>query len=537
MPEPPSEQSLCYAPRGLCQCLGNEFPANCHVIRRFVPRLAESVSMSLSAHHLADDDRASIATLPLGVGVGVFGLLLIAGNRLLVDPDTFWQVAIGRWIAENRAVPVTDVFSFTMHGQPWISTQWLAQVMFAQADAVWGWNGIVVLTSLSIALTFGLLARFLNNRLSDVATLILLSLAFVIALPHLLARPHALALPVMVAWVAVMLSASERREAPSLPFVALMALWANLHGSFVFGLMLIAPIALDAVLSAGPRARKQLVMRWATFAFFAVIASFATPYGWNSLFAARNILALGEALTLIREWTPASFATFSPFEGVILAALGLALYKGVTFPPMRIVLLLGLLHMALAHVRNADVFALLTPMMMAAPLAAHFGRRGEIRTAPQSLAFAVLAMAAVGLTAGVPSIVRYAPAKEIAPELAATALKQTNAQRVFNDYDFGGYLISRGVKTYIDGRTELYGEHFMVQHNRASALQKPAEFFELLDAYKIDATFLRTQTAGAQLLDLVEGWQKVYGDDIAVVHIRKLGARTVMPLEIRPALN
>lgn len=493
--------------------------------------------MSLSTHHLAERDRATIATLPLWVGVGVFGLLLVAGNRLLVDPDTFWQVAIGRWIVAHREVPLVDAFSFTMQGQPWISTQWLAQVLYAQADAFWGWTGVVVLTALSLALTFALLARFLENRLGDVATLILLSLAFVIALPHLLARPHALALPVMVAWVGVLLSASERREVPSLVFAALMALWANLHGSFVFGLMLVAPIALDGVVSAGPRARKQLVVRWGVFALVALAASCLTPYGWNSLLAARSILNLGEALTLIREWTPASFATFSPFEGVLLAALGLALYTGVTFPPMRIVLLLGLLHMALAHVRNADVFALLTPMVMAAPLAARFGRRGDIRTSPQSLAFSILAMAAVALTSGVTSMMSYAPAKEIAPAAAVTALKQTNATRVFNDYDFGGYLISRGVPTYIDGRTELYGEHFMMQHNRASALQKPAEFFELLDAYKIDATFLRTQTAGAQLLDLVEGWQKVYGDDIAVVHIRKPGARTVMPLEIRPALN
>jgi hypothetical protein len=31
--------------------------------------------------------------------------------------------------------------------------------------------------------------------------------------------------------------------------------------------------------------------------------------------------------------------------------------------------------------------------------------------------------------------------------------------RVFNDYDFGGYLIANGVAPFIDGRTELYGEN------------------------------------------------------------------------------
>ena len=56
-----------------------------------------------------------------------------AGNRLLIDPDTMWQITVGQWILDHRAVPETDVYSFTMRGQPWISTQWLAQVVFAKS--------------------------------------------------------------------------------------------------------------------------------------------------------------------------------------------------------------------------------------------------------------------------------------------------------------------------------------------------------------------------------------------------------------------
>ena len=71
--------------------------------------------------------------LPLWVGIGVYALFLLGGNRLLIDPDTMWQVTVGQWILDHRAVPETDVFSFTMRGQPWISTQWLAQVVFAKS--------------------------------------------------------------------------------------------------------------------------------------------------------------------------------------------------------------------------------------------------------------------------------------------------------------------------------------------------------------------------------------------------------------------
>ena len=96
--------------------------------------------------------------------------------------------------------------------------------------------------------------------------------------------------------------------------------------------------------------------------------------------------------------------------------------------------------------------------------------------------------------------------------------------RVFNDYDFGGYLIANGVAPFIDGRTELYGEKFFVDHNAASGLMEPENLFRLLEQYKIEATLMRTQSAATKLLDHIDGWQKVYADDIATIHVRKAGA-------------
>src|ERR1700739_4435682 len=95
--------------------------------------------------------------LPLWVGVGIYVLFLLAGNRLLIDPDTLWQITVGQWILDHRALPETDVFSFTRQGKPWISTQWLAQVAYAKAFSLAGWAGPVVLAATAIAATFALL--------------------------------------------------------------------------------------------------------------------------------------------------------------------------------------------------------------------------------------------------------------------------------------------------------------------------------------------------------------------------------------------
>ena len=92
--------------------------------------------MTLSVAHTTEDASPLRGLLPLWVGVGIYALFLLAGNRLLIDPDTMWQITVGQWIIDHRAVPETDVYSFTMRGQPWISTQWLAQVLYAKAYAL-----------------------------------------------------------------------------------------------------------------------------------------------------------------------------------------------------------------------------------------------------------------------------------------------------------------------------------------------------------------------------------------------------------------
>ena len=480
--------------------------------------------MTLSVAHPTEAAHPLRGLLPLWVGVSIYALFLLAGNRLLIDPDTMWQVTVGQWILDHRAVPETDVYSFTMRGQPWISTQWLAQVMYARVFAAFGWSGPVVLAASAISATFALLAKFLNRRLSESTTLVFIAAALALTVPHLLARPHVLALPVMVAWVGGMMSAADRSSAPSLWLTPLMALWANLHGGFVFGLVLIAPIALDAAWSAEARLRKSLILRWAAFGVAALGLSFCTPYGWNALLASQKILALGGALPLIMEWRPQDFGSVGAFEVCLLLGIGLALFRGVKLPPLRIVLLLGLLHMALAQNRAAEILALLAPLILAAPLAKQIGGAevaGSNAAPPmRGVLFASVAVALVAGTLAWASVHRFEPHAQGSPVAAVAALKKLNLARVFNDYDFGGYLIANGVSPFIDGRTELYGEKFFVDQNAASRLKEPENLFRLLEEYKIEATLMRTQSAATKLLDHIDGWQKIYTDDIATIHLR-----------------
>ena len=182
--------------------------------------------------------------------------------------------------------------------------------------------------------------------------------------------------------------------------------------------------------------------------------------------------------------------------------------------------------------------ALLSPLVLAAPLASQIGGPETSLPSLRPVRGVIVACFAVVLAAGTLTFAtmhRFAPNTSNSPVLAVTELKKLNLERVFNDYDFGGYLIASGVAPFIDGRTELYGEKFFVDHNAASGLMEPENLFRLLEQYKIDATLMRTQSAATKLLDHIDGWQKVYADDIATIHVRKPGAVHTVEPPVDPA--
>lgn len=463
--------------------------------------------------------------MPWLVAAGTYLLLLVLSARLLADPDIYWHVAAGRWIVEHGSFPHADPFSATFSGSPWIAKEWLSQLLLLGAYHAVGWNGVAILTAAAIAAAFGLLAVALLEKLDPVAALCFVLAAIVLAAPHLVARPHALALPVMMLWSAGLVRALDARSAPSFWLLPLMTLWANLHGGFTFGLLLVGACALEALLVAEAADRKAVAWHWIRFGMLAVLAACVTPYGVESILMTQRILGLGEALGLIAEWQPQDFAKFGPFELCLLGAVGLVLYRGLTLPPVRILVVLGLLHMALAHVRNAELLALVAPLFLAKPLRDQlWPEQREVGAHLSRMLLASMAAIIVAATAFT-TTQAVSPGPQVTPSAAVAAIKRANAGPILNDYDYGGYLIHAGIAPFIDGRSELYGGRFIARHHRAVALQNLPDFLALLDQYKIGATLFAPERPAVALLDRLPQWERLYADDIAVVHIRKGAVR------------
>lgn len=477
--------------------------------------------------HIMGSERRSVAspwTLTLAIAAGTYLLLLAAGGALLNDPDTYSHIALGRWIIAHGAVPTVDPFSQTFAGTHWVAFEWLSQVAYAVAYAAGGWAAVVALAAAAMALAFALLTRFLLRQIAPVPTLILVLVALVLSSPHILARPHALALPVLVLWVGTLVRALDEGRPPPWLLLPLMILWANLHGSFTLGLLLVGPIAFEAVWNAAPAARRAVLLRWLAFGVLAVAAASINPYGPEMILVTYRTIALGAALSIIGEWQPQDFTHLGPFELILFMAVGYALYTGLRLPWTRILMLLGLMHLALAQSRHGDVLGLLAPLFLAQPLARHLGASlsGElVRVRSGALAIAATAVLMATATGAFLAAQPLAPAARNTPAAAIAATDLANAGPVLNDYGFGGYLDFVGIRPFIDGRTELYGTAFTLRHHYAVTLANLPDFLALLDEYRFGATLLSPGTPAVALLDRLPGWKRVYADDVAVVHRRQ----------------
>ncbi len=471
---------------------------------------------------------------PLLLGLAVFVFLNSpSGLPLLSDPDTHWHITVGNWILAHGAVPTTDSYSFTFPGQPWIAKEWLSQVLLALAFDIGGWGGVSALAAAAIGFTFALLLRLLMRDLRPLPALLFTATAIIMTAPHFLARPHVLAFPLVLLWVAGLVRAVEERRAPDWWLLAVMVLWANMHGGFTLGLMLAGALALDALVGARDATeRRTLFIAWAKFGIAALIAACITPYGPESILVTSRIFSLGDSLGTIAEWRAPDFQKQPLQELVLLVAIYLALSRGLKLPLIRLLIVLGLVHLFLRYARNAELLAMLAPLVLAPLLARQFPKIGaepqptgrlSALLRPAGSATLAVCLGLAGLYAGaLMGLGRIAPPTVNTPVAAVAFARDAGLKgRVFNHYGYGGYLISAGIPTFIDGRGELFGGEFIKRYVHAVSLRDEEPFEALLDRWAIDWTLLPKDQPANRLLARLPGWRQAYSDAAAVIFVRE----------------
>lgn len=464
-----------------------------------------------------DEIRNSRVLTPLAAGLAMLALVLFA-PQILNDGDTYWHLATGQWILAHGRVPTHDPFSFTLPGAPWVAHEWLSELLMALGYSLAGWSGTVALLALSVGTAAWMLTRRLALNLSGLTLATTTIIALACMAESLLARPQLFMLPLVVAWTAEMLAARDAGRPPRLAFALLMLAWANLHGSYVLAFVIAGAFGLEALAEPGAD-RVKVVRGWGVFGLASLACAAATPLGPAGLIHPFSLMGM-KILPHIVEWRSEDFSQLSPFAIALLATLYVCLGRGVRVPPVRLLLLLALFFMSLQHVRHQLVLAVLAPLILAAPIGEALGHETRRARSPRVLlaGFAVACALLTALRIALPITRVDGPTS---PVTALAHVPRDLATRpVLNGYGLGGYLIFKGVRPFIDGRADMYGDAFTEAYFKAVE-PDPAALEALLARHRIAWTIFGPEDGSVKLLDADPRWRRVYADRYAVVHRRK----------------
>ncbi len=473
---------------------------------------------------------AAIFRLDRAILISWIVIFAIYAMQPFSDPDTPWHLATGRFILAHHYVPTTDPFSWSMKGKPWITQEWLFETVFAWLAAHLQFVGAWLLYAGIHALTVILLYR-LGLRASNEHRLLSALLAVVGTLCGMefwTMRPQIASYALFALFLLIVQHVREGRYGLLWLSPFLIWLWANTHGSATIG---VAVLILEAVLSFIPsigRFRRVPLPRGAACRLVAAAAvgtglGFVNPNGSKAFTYAllgTNPLMVNN----IMEWQSPNFHT-AFFKYGILSFLLIVLMllmgrRNVKIPWRELIFFGGSLAMTLIYQRFMPYLAIAAVPLLAGVLA------DVLRSWQRPVRLSVC-VSAIAMVAAIGALITQLPrlkgninthfSQSAYPVAAVTYIKTHHlGSRILNAYNWGGYLIYRGVPTFVDGRTDIF-LHDDVFANYLALQNVWWNCPDLLQQYHFNVALFPPGYSIVTYLESQPDWHIAYSDNVAVV--------------------
>lgn len=461
--------------------------------------------------------------------------VLAAMLASLSSVDLTYQLRAGGEILDARAIPTVDSWTFTAFELPWLDQQWGAQVVLETVYRLGGWTGLVVLRAALVGLIFGCLLligvrRGLGARRAAWLTLA----AFLVASPALALRPQLLG---MACFASVLLLVSERRDHPGrlwlVPIV--VAVWANLHGSFFLGPLVLGLAWLEDLHDRVARPHRTLLVGLVSAA-----SACLTPSG-PMVWAYAVGLSTNPGVTgRITEWQPTTLrdATGLLFFGSVAAVVVLIARCGRATPWPTLLWLGTFAFIGAYAVRGAAWWPLAAVAAIAGVLvtgpAIASGETARLDPPDTPLLRRLNAMVVGGVVLAVIALLPVwrpvepatgAPLGVLtdAPPGITAALRDVArpGDRIFNPQPWGSWFEFALPDTLvaIDSRIELFPAQVWDDYARVAV---GAEGWEtILDAWDVTFVVVAPTDKGLPIRLQAAGWEIIYGRSDGVVLTRR----------------
>jgi tetratricopeptide (TPR) repeat protein len=496
----------------------------------------------------------------------LFALAVFLSTVEIKDLDLWLHLGVGRYILSHSVIPQVDFLSCTFAGAPWINHEWLFQVFLASVETLVGIDGLIVVEVVLVGLSLFFLWMLSGEKKTHLVSLLSLLLVLLVYQHRLLIRPDLFSLFFLILYFYV-LTDLERRLV-ILRIFLLQVVWTNVHGFFILG-PLVALLAL-----AGEWIKRHLKLPWEwgrvgrlneeeyrhlkVVALVSFLACFVNPaFVKGALYPFAVLFSLPSESKIFFEdigelqplWSMSGFFNSTEYLPYIL----LFVLSTLSFLINRrkldigIVLLWGvMLLFSLKASRNIAFFAVTAYLAIMANfredvLTAFFKRLRWAQLFSLSAKMILIVFILQywqGMTRhGYFDFDTYTRKSEFGgvskrnfPYHAADFLVRNKIQgNFFNDFNSGAYLIGRtspDIKTFIDGRTEVYGAQFYETYDAIFKGDTNA-FEEAVNRYNLTGVFLGAVYVPVprdfiSYLARHPQWSLVYFDYDAVIFLRNM---------------
>lgn len=465
----------------------------------------------------------------------LFVLLFISQINTIVDPDLWCHFKTGEYIVKNFNVPQIDIFSYTLENQPWIDHEWLSQVLLYTVFSKFGCIGINIFKAVIISFCFLILLFFLFSKYKKI-----IYAAFFIAISVLAFGYRSFARPEIFSYLFLCLFfciLEDEKRLYILPF--LQVLWANLHGYFILGPILILLYYAGEFISGNAgKAKKMCVLFVIT-----CLACFVNPYFYKgALYPVRIFVdifteqkACMQNIQELMMPINASFGKYIFFWIFSILASVTFLINLKRAKARHILIFFGSFIASYIAIRNMPIFIFTAMPLAVINLNESKLTKGIIdKKYYLGAILIILAVIYVYITNKYYAITEqsifrrtgFKNTELLTPSGACDFLEDNSIKgRIFNTMDFGhyiGYRFYPEKRIFIDTRTELYKDDFYRLYQRA--YNYPEEWKAIQKRYNFDIVLLRHLFSGTErLLRYLyndKEWALVYYDGGSVIFLR-----------------
>lgn len=468
--------------------------------------------------------------------------------RPLWHTDLWGHLAYGRLLFTTGALPATEPLMPLSEGVAFVDTAWLSQLLGFVTHNAMGAAGLQLLYAAGVTCCCSLLAwRMWRQTKSGPFVLISIGVFLAVGWQHLaIVRPQLAGLACFTS-LFVLLTARRWSRINWVLVPLLFALWANLHGSFLVGIALLAAYCVGRGCDVLRRTDKFSAVvrdpdfrRYLLLTELAAVAVLLNPYGIG-LYASVFDVAGNANLSDIVEWEP---LTLRMKQGKVAGFVALVLVMLYRVSPRRvrvaeIVVLAGLGGAALWTSRMIIWWAPVAAYFLALHGNAawkRFARRSSrtVTTRRPQLVWTVVALAVVATAVlakmnepawrgGRGNIARARLSG--ATPVAAVAHLRTNPRpgQIFNSYEWGDYLLWAGppqAPVFVASHAHFVPREVWLSYLQVVRLS--ANWEDILAAYGANTVLIEKQRRRALVTKLRENddWYAEYEDDLAIIFRR-----------------